>query len=121
MTSASVDKSRQRLRIGGAPVDSLSFVDLLRELDRLVDAPGSRYVCFCEAHLCVRATLDLEIRRILEGASLVLPDGVSMTLGARLLRHKLATRLPGPVVMLEYLRHGVQYGRRHFFYGGQAA
>lgn len=76
------------------------------------------YVCFCEANLCVQATKDLEVRRILHDASLVLPDGVSMTLGGRLLGKPFPDRLPGPTVMLEYCRFCAPYGARHFFYGG---
>ena len=107
-----------RIHIGGAPVDSISLSSLFPHLDQLVEDGNPHYVCFCEAHLCVRATYEREIRHVLEEASLVLPDGVSMTLGSRLLGKKLPERLPGPLVMLEYCRHGVENDLRHFFYGG---
>lgn len=107
-----------RIHIGGAPVDSISLSSLLPHLDQLVKDGNPHYICFCEAHLCVRATFEGEIRHVLEEASLVLPDGVSMTLGARLLGKKLPERLPGPLVMLEYCQHGIQNNLRHFFYGG---
>ncbi len=89
-------------------------------MDELIENRGTHYVCFCEAHLCVRTTFEEGVKKTLEEASLVLPDGVSMTLGARLLGKKLPERLPGPLVMFEYCRHGVEYGIRHFFYGGAA-
>lgn len=107
-----------QIRIGGAPVDSISLASLMHRLDKMIEDGKSHYVCFCEAHLCVRATFEREIRHVLEEASLVLPDGVSMTLGARLLGEKLPDRLPGPSVMIEYCRHGVKKNVRHFFYGG---
>lgn len=107
-----------RIHIGGAPVDSISLPSLLTRLDEMVEDDESHYVCFCEAHLCVLATLEEDMRCILEESSLVLPDGVSMTLGARLLGKKLPERLPGPLVMFEYCKHGIEKGLRHFFYGG---
>ncbi|TKJ38111.1 MAG: glycosyltransferase [Planctomycetes bacterium B3_Pla] len=107
-----------RIHIGGAPVDSISLSSLLPYLDGLVEDGNPHYVCFCEAHLSVRATFEKEIRYVLEEASLVLPDGVSMTLGARLLGKKFPERLPGPLVMLEYCRHGINKDLKHFFYGG---
>jgi len=107
-----------RVHIGAAPVNSISLSSLLARLDEMVEDGESHYVCFCEAHLCVRATFEEDIRCILEEASLVLPDGVSMTLGARLLGKKFPDRLPGPSVMIEYCRHGIKKNVRHFFYGG---
>ncbi len=109
---------RVRIRVGGAAVDVISRHRLPGRLDDLVESGSPHYVCFCEAHLCVRATREPDLRRILDRASLVLPDGVSMTLGARLLGRRLPDRLPGPTVMLDYCRHGLAAGRRHFFYGG---
>jgi len=107
-----------QIHIGGAPVDSISLASLMHRLDKMIKDGKSHYVCFCEAHLCVRATFEEDLRRILEEASLVLPDGVAMTLGARLLGRRLPNRLPGPLVMLEYCQHGLKRGIRHFFYGG---
>jgi N-acetylglucosaminyldiphosphoundecaprenol N-acetyl-beta-D-mannosaminyltransferase len=92
--------------------------DLLSRIDEMVESGGPHYICFCEAHLCMRAAQEPAIRKILDEASLVLADGVSMTLGCRLLGKRLPSRLPGPVVMLAYCRHSAQKGIKHFFYGG---
>ena len=108
----------RRIRIGGVFVDALSLQDALHLLDRMAEQPNTDYVSFCEAHLCVQATRNLEIRGLLEKASLVLADGVAMTAGARLIGERFPARLPGPMIMLEYCRFGLQQGRRHFFYGG---
>jgi len=91
---------------------------LMPRLDAMAATGGFHYVCFCEAHLCVRAAREPEVANALERASLVLPDGVSMVLGARLAGLRLPRRLTGPAVLLEYCRHGVALGKRHFFYGG---
>jgi len=75
-------------------------------------------VCLTDAFQCVYATQDSKLRAIHARASLVLPDGVGLTAGARLLGKRFPARLPGPVVMLTYCEHGLPRGRRHFFYGG---
>lgn len=110
--------NNNRLYIGGAAINSLDLTSLFLSLDKMVMSGQQHYICFCEAHNCVRATLEKDMRHILEEASLVLPDGVSMTLGARLLGKKLPVRLTASLVMLEYCRHGVEKGFKHFFYGG---
>jgi len=109
---------RRRIQVCGTSIDAVSLDELLGRLNDMVDSDRSHYVCFCEMHLCVRAALEREVRRVLDGASLVLPDGVSMTAGARLVAARLPERLPGPSVMLEFCRRGVARRLRHFFYGG---
>ncbi len=109
----------KKIRIGSVYADALSLEDALAALNRMAEDPHTDYVCFCEAHLCVRANRDPEIGRLLAEASLVLADGVSMTVGARLVGERFPDRLPGPTVMLEYCRYGVKYGRKHFLYGGE--
>lgn len=112
------DRKWPRVRIGKAVIDGISLSILMQRLDEMVVSGKSHYVCFCEGHLCVRATKEADICNILDKAFLVLPDGVAMTLGSLLMGHRLPDRLPGPLVMLEYCQHGVSKGRKHFFYGG---
>jgi len=72
---------------------------------------------FVKPILCVRAAAVPAIRDIHNKASLVLPDGVSMTVGALLLCKRFPERLPGPNVMLEYCRYKLKKNRKDFFYG----
>lgn len=110
---------RKRVRIGGAFIDSVSLPEALEKFDQMISQRRGQYGCFCEAHLCVRATSEAAVGEALEKASLVLPDGVATTLGARLIGKRLPERLPGPRMMLELCRHGLAKGYKHFFYGGE--
>ena len=55
---------------------------------------------------------------MLDNAALVLPDGVAMTWGAKLLGKPVPERLPGPTVILDVCKYGIDKSFRHFFYGG---
>jgi len=118
MVGRKTDITSAQIRIGAVTVDSIPLPSVLNRMDEMVKDGKPHYICFCEAHLGTLAALQEEMRGILEEASLVLPDGVSMMLGARLIGRKLPERLPGPLVMLEYCRHGVKKDLKHFFYGG---
>jgi N-acetylglucosaminyldiphosphoundecaprenol N-acetyl-beta-D-mannosaminyltransferase len=111
-------QNRKRIYVGRAPVDSIDLDELLQKFSEIIEDRSNHYGCFCEAHLCVLATVERGISDILENASFVLPDGVAMTLGAKLLGKKLFKRLPGPYVMLKTCEFGVKHGWRHFLYGG---
>ena len=115
---AFVAAPRDRVRVGGALVDVVCASDALDRFDAMIASGGHHYACFCEGNLCLYAARDPQVREAMERASIVLPDGVATTLGARLLGRKLPDRLPGPRTMLDLCRHGVAKGYRHFFYGG---
>lgn len=117
-TPVAMAPPRDRVRIGGALVDVVSASDALARFDAMIASGGHHYACFCEGNLCLHAARDPQVREAMERASIVLPDGVATTLGARLLGRKLPDRLPGPRTMLDLCRHGVGKGYRHFFYGG---
>lgn len=107
-----------RKRVCGIPIDSLTLEELLPLMDLMVAARRQAYVSFVDGNLSACAIADPAIVRVLEAASLVLPDGAALVLGARLLGEPVAERLVGPNVMMGYLAHGLAKGRRHFFYGG---
>jgi N-acetylglucosaminyldiphosphoundecaprenol N-acetyl-beta-D-mannosaminyltransferase len=115
---AAIVPPRDRVRIGGALVDVVCASEALARFDAMIASGGHHYACFCEGNLCLYAVRDPQVREAMEQASIVLPDGVATTLGARLLGRKLPDRLPGPRTMLDLCRHGVAKGYRHFFYGG---
>lgn len=101
-----------------APIASISKHALMLYIENRINSKTQGYICFCDAHLCVRATYEDQICKLLNNAALVLPDGVAMTWGAKLLGKPVPERLPGPVVFLDVCNFGIEKGFRHFFYGG---
>jgi N-acetylglucosaminyldiphosphoundecaprenol N-acetyl-beta-D-mannosaminyltransferase len=114
----SLSTERKKVRIGNVAVDFMTLPLLMKRFDEMVDDNGSHYVCFCDLKLWSSAMVDEDIRHILDEASIVLPDGIFVTRWAQFRGQKGCRRLPGPLVMLEYCRHSVKKGRKHFLYGG---
>jgi len=106
------------IRIGLVPVHAMSLSELLAAFDRIIEEGSPSYACFYEANLCVQATRNPRVRRALEAARFVLPDGTATTWGARLLGQHFPERLSGPHIMLQLCQHGLEKGYAHFFYGG---
>lgn len=110
---------RKRVRVCGILVDAMTLAEVFKIFDDIIEQKGNgRFVSFCDAHQCVQATRIAEVGAVLEKATLVLPNGVGLTVGARLLGERLPQRLQGSFVMYEYCRHGLAKGHKHFFYGG---
>ena len=110
---------KRRIFIGRCPLDSISLTDLLPYLQQLVKNGGQHYVCFLEANGFIHANNDLEYRQLLTSATLVLPDGISTIIGARICGESIQDRLTASIVLLEYCKYSTMKGNvRHFFYGG---
>ena len=76
------------------------------------------YVCVSNVFDVRLAQRHPAVRRALSEADLVVPDGMPIVWGGRLLGHRVPARVDGPTLMWTTLVKTVGRGRRHFLYGG---
>jgi N-acetylglucosaminyldiphosphoundecaprenol N-acetyl-beta-D-mannosaminyltransferase len=77
------------------------------------------YVTTPNAQHSILIELSAEYRRIYEQSLLCLPDGVSMTLGARIVGIELGERTPGVDLFVEICGAAAKSGLKVFFLGGR--
>jgi N-acetylglucosaminyldiphosphoundecaprenol N-acetyl-beta-D-mannosaminyltransferase len=78
------------------------------------------YICVTGVHGIMEAQRHREFRRVLDGALLVLPDGMPTVWVGRWQGHMQMRRVFGPDFMLAVCRRSVTEGWTHFVYGGKA-
>ena len=122
-TSASLRDARtpERVRILGVPITLVDYERAMDVMDRIVDRDERGYVCAVAVHAVVTAEHDPELRAALEGATMVVPDGMPLVWAARALGHPLRDRVYGPELMARYLDRCARRGRRVWLYGGHDA
>jgi N-acetylglucosaminyldiphosphoundecaprenol N-acetyl-beta-D-mannosaminyltransferase len=104
----------------GSYVTPLSAAELLHRMDAgITDRTFGRYAIFFEGNLLSRLDHDESLRKSLEKATFVLPDGIAPALLCSWLTGRPVQRLPGPNFMPLACEYGVSRGWRHYFYGGQ--
>lgn len=114
--SASANACANVLGIG---IDALDMARAIGACDELI-ARGSRgYVCVTGVHGVMEAQIDPQLRSILRNSFLTVPDGAPTVWVGRLQGHRSMRRVYGPDFMLEFCRHSLPHGYRHFFYGGK--
>jgi len=86
--------------------------------DELITRGGHGYVCVTGVHGVMEAQVDSQLRATLKGSFLTVPDGMPTVWVGRLQGHRRMRRVDGPTFMLEFCRHSVSRGFRHFLYGG---
>ncbi len=108
---------RHRYFIAQVPFDFLQPSDVLAAVSsRLPERP--LVVSLVNPHSVMTSRRRSDFRRAITASDLVLPEGVGVTLAARLLRIPCQGRVPGPSLVRYLCDAGRRIGLRHYFYGG---
>ncbi len=79
----------------GVQVHRITMEAALREIARLVESGGERYVVTVNPEFVMTARRRPEFRRVLNAADLSLPDGIGLVLASRLLGAPIPERVAG--------------------------
>lgn len=108
-----------RANVLGIGVHAACLQEAVAVSDQLLQRGGRGYVCLTGVHGVMEAQRDAQLRRILNGAALCLPDGMPTVWVGRAQGHEAMGRVYGPDYMLELCRLSVARGYRHYLYGGR--
>ena len=90
-----MEGSALRVDILGVGFDNITLPQAVERAAGLLAEGGARYVVTPNPELVQRARKEPEFREVLNGADLVLPDGVGITYAAKILGRPLQGRVPG--------------------------
>jgi N-acetylglucosaminyldiphosphoundecaprenol N-acetyl-beta-D-mannosaminyltransferase len=113
---------RQRERVRGEVCEVVfDFIDAEAALQIVLawrNTDRREYVSLVNPHSVMQCRRDFEMKRAIQRCAVTLPDGVGITLGARLLEYGSHRKVPGPELMLHFCDKGREHGLRHYFFGG---
>ena len=107
----------QRCEILGTPVDLVDYETTFKVLQNWRASDQRQYVVLATAS-DIQKCHHPAMRAAALQAGLSLPDGIAITLAAKMLGHHPQGRVIGPELMLRVCDRGRIYGYRHYFYGG---
>jgi len=106
-------------RVLGVRVDAVQIGDVVKRMEEWIEGrEAGRTIAVTGMHGVMEAQHEEEFGRILEGATLVVPDGYPLVVLGRRSGYELARRVYGPELMEEFCRETARKGYRHYFYGG---
>jgi N-acetylglucosaminyldiphosphoundecaprenol N-acetyl-beta-D-mannosaminyltransferase len=105
------------IAILGVPFDNVSTAETIDAIDRMVVSRQPHYLVTANVDFLVQAQEDVELRRILFDAHLVLCDGTPLVWASRLLGNPLLERVAGADLVPLLLRVAAEKGYRIFFLG----
>lgn len=84
-----------RIDVLGVGFDNLTMDEAVESALKLMEEHAARYVCTPNPEIVMAAKKDASLRSALEGADMVLADGVGVTKAASMLKTPLKSRVPG--------------------------
>ena len=109
----------RKYKILGVNIDLVNYAEVIKTIGQWRREGQRNYVIIANPHSLMSCTRDALMREATREAALIVPDGIGMIWGARLLRYEHCGRVTGPTLMLKLCDDGRQAGYRHFFYGGR--
>ncbi len=108
-----------RVMILGVGVDPVNTRSAVPRLERMISGEGRHQVVVLPVNSIMAARSDGALRRALQCASLVVPDGVPILWAARILGRPLPGRTAGTDLLWELCRSGARKGYSFYFLGSR--
>jgi N-acetylglucosaminyldiphosphoundecaprenol N-acetyl-beta-D-mannosaminyltransferase len=109
--------TRTTVGVLGSAIDALSWQDALERITLWAATHQSRYVCACNAHSLVTASLDPAFREIINSADMAVPDGMPIAWSLWKMGFPRQERINGPDLMLRLCEGAAGRDLSVFLYG----
>ena len=108
-----------KINVMGVAFDNVTMAEALEQAKIYLDRPGADYCVTPNAEIVYEAMHDADYCAILNGASLVLPDGAGAVLGAKLLGTPLKEKVAGIDFLTNLLGVLEQSGKTLYLLGSK--
>jgi N-acetylglucosaminyldiphosphoundecaprenol N-acetyl-beta-D-mannosaminyltransferase len=108
----------QRVNVLGVGISAIDPPTALDYMVHWIESQQRHYVCVCAVHTVMECQEDPELRAMVNGASLCVPDGMPLVWIARLTGQRHVGRVYGPDLMLSFCELAAQRGYRNYLLGG---
>src|SRR5580700_7932954 len=109
--------TRPPIAILGVPFDNVTTTEAVAAIERMVASRRPHYLVTANVDFLVQAQDDVELRRILVEAALVLCDGTPLVWASRLLGNRLPERVAGSDLTPALLKVAAEKKHRVFLLG----
>ncbi|MGI6037257.1 MAG: WecB/TagA/CpsF family glycosyltransferase [Limnochordia bacterium] len=106
-------------RILGIPVQGVTMEEAVAQLEAMIAKGDSGYVVTANPEMVMAARANRALAQAMEGAALVVPDGVGLLWASRILGHPLPERVAGIDLLGRLLALSAQRGYRVYFLGAR--
>lgn len=111
--------AKSQFKVLGVRVDTVQMPEVISRMETWIQQhERTHYIAVTGMHGVAEAQNSPFFKQVLNGADLVVPDGISLVWMGRLRGQRLKRRVCGPDLMPVFCAQTAEKGYRHFFYGG---
>ena len=107
----------ERVNILGVEVDAVTMTQAVERVINLIAEKKSSLVATANAEMLLNATHDAELKKILNAAALVVPDGAGTVWAARHLGYSMPERVAGFDLVQELMKIAPAHDLKFFLFG----
>ena len=107
----------ERVNILGVGVDAVTMAQAVKKVENLIAEKKSSIVATANAEMLMRATQDEDLKKILNSAALVVPDGAGTVWAAHHLGFDMPERVAGFDLVQELMKIAPSKGIKFFLFG----
>ena len=93
----------------------------INEVSQLLITSTKSRVAICNANTLVRSVRDVEVRNSINNFTIKTPDGFPVAKALSFLTKQKFSRVDGYKVFLQTIENGLNFGKRHYFFGNNKA
>lgn len=108
----------QTVNLLGIRVSAINMQIALDCFARWTENKKKAYICVTNVHVLMEAQASGDLRRALNRAGMVTPDGMPLVWYSHLKGHRHVSRVYGPDLLLAACQRSLETGWSHYFYGG---
>jgi N-acetylglucosaminyldiphosphoundecaprenol N-acetyl-beta-D-mannosaminyltransferase len=108
-----------RIKILGVEIDDLSMEQAVRKAEEILESKIPGMIVTPNSEMIMAAQKDIELKGIVNNASISIADGVGLIIAGRILGKKIRQRLTGIDLMLKIADLAREKGYRLFLLGGK--
>ena len=109
----------QIVEIFNIPFTNMRKKEILDALKERVNNEEKTYIVTANAEIAMYAKENNAYYNIIKNADYIVPDGIGVVKGAKILKKEIYERVPGIELMSDLLRIGNDQGQSVYFYGGK--
>lgn len=110
---------KTRIDILGIPVDAVDYEEAMAIFDGFMKGSRFHFIVTPNSEIIVNATKDPELKKIIEAADLVIPDGIGLVYASKILGVPLHERVTGIDFLGKILAYLEKSGQAIFFLGSK--
>ena len=108
-----------RVNVLGVGFDNVTMTEARERAAGLIDAPGAAYVATPNPEMVWEARKNPQLKAALDGADMVIPDGIGVIYAAKILGTPLKQRVPGIELGAALIEHAASVGGGVFLLGSK--